>query len=112
VVGEPISDRLVGLAVGDVAERGAIDPGQHPPVDDEVVGELGDGMIPAADGPVLRPRGAIGVGRLAIIQVGPDPVVRLPEAAVEVPEHDERHSPRCGRVDPASSGRERHEVST
>jgi hypothetical protein len=33
VVGELLPDGLVGPAVGDVAEGGAVDPGHHPPVD-------------------------------------------------------------------------------
>jgi hypothetical protein len=74
VVGELIPDRLVGLAVGDVPERGAIDPGQHPPVDDEVVDELGERIVSATHGHVLRERGEIRVGGLTIVEVGSHPV--------------------------------------
>jgi len=75
VVGELIPHRFVGLTVGDVAERRAIDPGQEPPVDHEVIDELGERMVPAAHGHVLRERGEIGIGWLAIIEVSPDTVV-------------------------------------
>jgi hypothetical protein len=77
VVRELIPHRLVGLAVGDLAERATIDPGQHPPVDDEVIDALGECMVQAAHGHVLRQRGEIGVGGLAIVQVSPDPIARL-----------------------------------
>jgi hypothetical protein len=64
VVGELVPDGFIGLAVSDLAERGAIDPGQHPPVDDEVIDEFGERVVPAAEGHVLRQRGEVGVGGL------------------------------------------------
>ncbi len=93
VVRELIPDGFVGLAVGDLAERGAVDLGEDSPVDDEVIDELGERMIPAADQHVLRQRGQVRVGGLAIVEVGPDPIAWLGEAAVEVAEHDERPRP-------------------
>jgi hypothetical protein len=65
VVRELIPHRFVSLAGGDLAERAAIHPGQDPLVNHEVIDELGERMIPAADGHVLRHRGEIGVGGLA-----------------------------------------------
>jgi hypothetical protein len=76
--------RSVRLAVGDMAERGAIDPGQHPPVDDDVIDELSECVVPAADRHVLRDRGEVGVGRLAIVALGLHLVMRHVELAVEV----------------------------
>jgi hypothetical protein len=84
-----------------VTKRGAIDPGQDPPVDDEVIDELGERIIPATDGHLLRQRGEIGGSGLAVVEVGPDPVVRLGEPAIEVAQHDERCWPRGHRIDPA-----------
>jgi hypothetical protein len=85
VVRELIPHRFVGLAEGDLAEGGAIDPGQHPPVDDEVIDELRERIVPATDGHLLRERGEIGIGELAIIEVAPDPVPRLIESAGKSP---------------------------
>jgi len=102
VVGELVLDRLIGLALGDLAEGGTVDPGQLPPVDDDVVDALGEGVIPAADRHVLGQRGEVGVRRLAVVEVGPDSLIGLGDAAVEVPEHDgrqrslRRHVPQAG----------------
>jgi hypothetical protein len=49
VVGELIPHRFVGLAVGDVAEGRAIDPGHDPLVDDEVIDELRLGSVSPTD---------------------------------------------------------------
>jgi hypothetical protein len=100
-VGDVLPDACVGLAIGDVAERSAIDPGQDPPVDDEVIDAFGKRVVPAADGHLLRPCGEIGVGGLAIIEVGPDAVVWLSELAVKVAQDDEWPRPLCRRVNPA-----------
>jgi len=105
VVEELSPHRFVGLAVGHLAEGGAIDPGQDPPVDDDMINELGEFIVPAADRHVLRQRGEIGVGGLAIVQVSPDPVPRLIEPAVEVPQDDERRWPLRRLVDPALQDR-------
>jgi hypothetical protein len=74
VVRELIPHPLVSLAVGDLAEGRAINPGQNPPVDDDMVNELGERVVPAAHGHLLRQRGEIGVGGVAIVQVGPHSV--------------------------------------
>ena len=37
VVGNLIPEHMIGLAVGHLEERGAIDPGHHPPVHDDVI---------------------------------------------------------------------------
>jgi hypothetical protein len=95
VVGELIPDGFVGLAVGHLAEGAAIDPGQDPPVDDEVVDELRERIVPTADRHLLREHGEIGVGGLTIVQVGPDLVVRLREAAVEAPRTMNGTGPRA-----------------
>jgi hypothetical protein len=47
VVRNVIPHRCVGLAVGDLAERAAIDPGHDPPVDDEVPGRDLAGVLGA-----------------------------------------------------------------
>ena len=99
VVRELVPHRRIRLAVGDLAEGGAVDPGPHPPLDDDVVDELGEGVVPAADRHVPGQRGEVGVDRLAVVEVGPHPVVGLGDAAVEVPDYDERHRPLGGRVD-------------
>jgi hypothetical protein len=58
-----------------------------------VINELREHVVPAADGHVLRHSGEIGVGGLAIVEVGPHLVVQLIEAAVEVPQDNERQRP-------------------
>jgi hypothetical protein len=40
-----------------------------------VINEFGKSVVPAADRHVLRQRGEVGVGRLAIIKVGPHLVI-------------------------------------
>ena len=45
---ELIPHRLILLAVGHMAERDAIDPGQDPPVSDEMINELGERVVPSA----------------------------------------------------------------
>jgi hypothetical protein len=67
VVGNLISDGFVGLAVSDLTEGRAIDQGQDPPLDDNIINELGERIVPAADGHLLSERGEIGVRRLAIV---------------------------------------------
>jgi hypothetical protein len=89
VVRDLIPDRFISLSVGDMTEGGAIHPAQDPRVDDNVINELGKRIIAATDGHVLRERGEVGIGGLAIIQVGPDLVVRLGEPAVKVPQDGE-----------------------
>jgi hypothetical protein len=65
MVGELIPHRLIRLSGGDVTEGRAIDPGQDPPVDNDVIDKLGERIVPAADGHVLRDRREVGVGGLA-----------------------------------------------
>ena len=101
VVGELIPHRFVLLTIGHLAERGAIDPGHDPPVDDEVIDELRERIVPAAHGHLLGERGEIRIGRFAIVEVGPDLVIRLIEPAVEVPQRDERPWLLRRFVDPA-----------
>ena len=101
VVGEFCPHGCVGLAVGDLAKGAAIHLRQDPPVDDEVIDELREHVVAAAHGHLLRERGEIGVRGLAIIQVGPDVVIRLMESAVKVPQHNERRRSLSCRVDPA-----------
>jgi hypothetical protein len=100
VIRDLIPHGFVLLAVGDLAKRGAIDPGQDPPVDDEVIDELGERVVVAAHRHLLRQCGEIGVGGLAIIEVCPDPVVWLIEPAVEVPQDNERGRPLRGFINP------------
>jgi hypothetical protein len=85
VVRELISHRLVGLAVGDLMEGHPINPGQDPPVADDVTDKLGERVVPATDGHALPERGEIGVERIANVEIGPDPVDGLIEPALEVP---------------------------
>jgi hypothetical protein len=100
VVGVLIPDGFIGLAVGHPAEAGTIDPGQDPPVDNNVINKLRERLVVAAHRQLLRQRGEIGVGGRAIIEVGPDLVVRLIEAAVEVAQHDKGRRPLGRRIDP------------
>jgi hypothetical protein len=76
VVGELIPHGFVSLAVRDLTKGAAIDPGHDPPVDDEVVDELGEPVVPAADGHVLREHHEIRVGGLAVVEVAPDLIIR------------------------------------
>jgi hypothetical protein len=85
VIREFFPDGCVGLAVSHVAKGGAIDPGHHPPVDDDVVNEVGKWVVPTADGHVLRHRREVGVSGLAIVQLGPHLVMGPVQPAVEVP---------------------------
>jgi hypothetical protein len=99
VIGELVPHRFVGLPVGDLPGRAAIDPGQRPRIDDNVINELREGIVPAAHGHLLRECGEIGVGRLAVVELGPDAVARLIEPPVEVAEHDEGGRPPGRRID-------------
>jgi hypothetical protein len=71
VVGELIPDGFVGLPIGDLAERGAIDPGHHPTLDNNMIDEFHERIVPATDGHLLRQRGEIGVGPLAAASIQP-----------------------------------------
>jgi hypothetical protein len=105
VVGELIPHGFVGLPRGELAKRATIDPGHYPSVDDDVIDELGEHIVPAAHGHILCECHEVGVGWLAIVEVDPDLVVRPIEAAVEVPQHDERCWALGRRVDPTLEDR-------
>jgi hypothetical protein len=66
-----------------------------------VIDELRKFVVPATDGHVLRHGGEVGLGGLAVIELGPDPATRLVEAALEVLQHDERGRPLGRRGDSA-----------
>jgi hypothetical protein len=105
VVGELIPHGCIGLAVRDLAERRAVDPGQDAPVDDDVINKSGKRVVPAGDGHVLCQRGEVGVGRVAVVEIRPHLVMGLGEAAVEVPEHDERQRPcAAASIQPSRTG--------
>jgi hypothetical protein len=85
VVRELIPDSFVGLVVDDLAQRAAIDPGHHPPIDHNMVNKFREGRVSTAHGHLLREPGEIGLSGLAIIHVGPDLIMELIEPAVQVP---------------------------
>jgi hypothetical protein len=96
VVRKLIPDGFVGLAVGNVAEGGPIDPGQDSLVDTDVIDDLGKRIVPAAHGHLLRERGKVGVGGLAArslhaIEVAMSP--RSPQLSAIAPEGEDVRRP-------------------